>query len=70
VRKFVHDFKTAYPSVPKWDQGVILGCRKHGYVTTSGGRRRPLPGIGSKDKRERNTAERKAVNTVCQVRTF
>jgi hypothetical protein len=29
-----------------------------------------LAGIGSKDKKERSTAERKAVNTVCQVNTI
>jgi hypothetical protein len=66
VHEFVHEFQQAYPGVPKYLQEVIMGCRKHGYVETFGGRRRPLPAIGSKVKKERKAAERQAVNTVCQ----
>ena len=45
---------------------MTSSCRGRGFVETLLGRKRHLPGISSKNWKERARAERQAVNTVCQ----
>ena len=51
----------------RWQDAVRDGCRQNHFVTTLAGRRRPLPDITSDRSEEMAGAERKAINTVCQV---
>lgn len=56
----------ALPRLFAWREEVIAEARALGYVTTIGGRPRPLPDITSQDWFLKATAERQAVNSKVQ----
>ena len=65
--KFIDAYYERYASVERFFEQVLIDCREKGYVTTLLGRRRYLQGIKDpSNRRNRNQAERMAVNTVCQ----
>jgi DNA polymerase-1 len=47
-------------------EGAKETARRHGFVQTLGGRRRPLPAISSSSNEERARAERQCVNSIVQ----
>jgi len=51
-----------YPGVETYQKQMIEFCVQDGFVSSLLGRRRRLPGIYSKDFRERGDAERQAIN--------
>jgi DNA polymerase I-like protein with 3'-5' exonuclease and polymerase domains len=59
-------FKRRFPAIPKHKALVLNQCRKNRYSETVLGRRRPLPGILSRDSDIRSSAERQGYNHVIQ----
>ncbi|MEN8182566.1 MAG: DNA polymerase I [Myxococcota bacterium] len=55
-----------YQGVRRFLDETIAGAREQGFVTTFLGRRRYLPDLGSRNRVQRQAAERMAVNTVIQ----
>ena len=65
--KFIDAYYEKYESVERFFEQVLIDCQSNGYVETLLGRRRYLAGIKNpSNRRNRNQAERMAVNTVCQ----
>jgi len=66
--KFIDAYYEKYESIERFFGEVLKDCQERGYVTTLLGRRRYIQGIKNTDgrNRNRNQAERMAVNTVCQ----
>src|SRR5690606_30764368 len=58
AENFIEKFFRKYTQVKRWIDGNVRFARKHGYVLMLGGRKRRLPGINSRDRRERRRAER------------
>lgn len=61
-------FKARFPGVQRFIAQTLADCRAQGYVETLLGRRRYLPDVLSPADAKRAQAERRAINTVCQVR--
>jgi DNA polymerase-1 len=55
-----------YQGVRRFIDQTISDARERGFVTTHLGRRRYLPDLGSRNRVQRQAAERMAVNTVIQ----
>jgi DNA polymerase-1 len=55
-----------YPGVRAFIDQTIAEARERGFVTTHLGRRRYLPDLGSRNRVQRQAAERMAVNSVIQ----
>lgn len=66
ARKFIEAYFARYPGVKRYMDEQIERARKDGYVTTILGRRRPIPDIDSRIKKNRGFAERTAINTPIQ----
>ncbi len=68
--KFINAYFAGYPGIDTFMEGVLVGARKDGFVSTISGRRRPVTGVRDpatlSDKRQRNLPERIAINTVIQ----
>ena len=64
--KFIDNYFEGYPGIEKFLARVLAECRKNGYVRTILGRRRAISGVREGAGRQRNLAERTAVNTVIQ----
>jgi DNA polymerase I len=64
--QFIDAYFAGYPGIEVFLDEVLRECREQGYVTTILGRRRAIEGIRSVPNRQRNLAERTAVNTVIQ----
>ena len=64
--KFIDSYFEGYPGIEKFLGQVLAECREMGYVTTILGRRRAISGVRQGAGRQRNLAERTAVNTVVQ----
>ncbi len=64
--KFIDNYFEGYPGIEKFLARVLADCRKNGYVKTILGRRRAISGVREGAGRQRNLAERTAVNTVIQ----
>jgi DNA polymerase-1 len=64
--KFIDNYFEGYPGIEKFLGQVLAECREKGYVTTILGRRRAISGVRPGAGRQRNLAERTAVNTVVQ----
>jgi DNA polymerase-1 len=64
--KFINSYFEGYPGIEEFLGEVLANCRKNGYVTTILGRRRAISGVREGAGRQRNLAERTAVNTVIQ----
>ncbi|MER3414866.1 MAG: DNA polymerase I [Gemmataceae bacterium] len=64
---FIDAWFARYPGVAKFQQKVLDEARQNGYVSTVLGRRRRVQGIRPQSSyRQRNPAEREALNTVIQ----
>ena len=63
---FIDSYFAQYPGIDGFLTQVLADARKHGYVKTILGRRRAIRGIRENAGRQRNLAERTAVNTVIQ----
>ncbi|MBL8829330.1 MAG: DNA polymerase I, partial [Planctomycetaceae bacterium] len=66
AQKFIDAYFARYPGVEQFMNGVLADCAKHGQVTTILGRRRSIRGVRVNAGRQRNLAERTAINTVIQ----
>ncbi len=64
--EFIKKHFETYPGLERYINETIEFARKHGYVKTLLGRRRPLPEINSDAKFQREGAERIAINTPIQ----
>ncbi len=64
--KFIDSYFEGYPGIEKFLTLVLAECREKGYVETILGRRRAISGVREGAGRQRNLAERTAVNTVIQ----
>ncbi|HUS40764.1 MAG TPA: DNA polymerase I [Pirellulales bacterium] len=65
--EFIDAYFEKYPQVDEFLEKVLADCREIGYVTTIYGRRRKIDGVRSESPgRQRNFAERTAINTVIQ----
>jgi DNA polymerase I len=64
--RFIDSYFEGYPGIEKFLDQVLAECRKKGYVKTILGRRRAIQGVRADAGRQRNLAERTAVNTVIQ----
>ncbi|HQR08301.1 MAG TPA: DNA polymerase I, partial [Gemmatales bacterium] len=64
---FIEGYFAKYPGVVAFQDGVLAQAKEQGFVTTIAGRRREITGIRTKSSyKNRNQAEREAVNTVIQ----
>jgi len=64
--QFIDRYFDRYPGVERFMSGVLEQCAAQGYVTTLLGRRRSVRGVRVGAGRQRNLAERTAINTVIQ----
>jgi DNA polymerase-1 len=64
--RFIDSYFAGYPGIEQFLSKVLADCRKNGYVGTILGRRRAIREIRENPGRQRNLAERTAVNTVIQ----
>jgi DNA polymerase I len=62
----IDGYKRRFAGITTFLQECIEQARRHGYVTTILGRRRPIPDIESKNPSRRSLAERLAINSVVQ----
>jgi DNA polymerase-1 len=63
---FIEAYFAKYPGIDTWMTTVLEEAKSTGRVKTILGRRRPIQGIKSTTGRQRNLAERTAINTVIQ----
>jgi DNA polymerase-1 len=66
AEKFIDSYFGGYPGIEVFLAQVLADCRQKGYVGTILGRRRAISGVREGAGRQRNFAERTAVNTVIQ----
>ncbi|MCE9605905.1 MAG: DNA polymerase I [Planctomycetia bacterium] len=69
--RFIEGYFAQYPGVERFMMALLVECAERGYVTTLLGRRRAIRGIRAEKlalggSRQRNLAERTAINTVIQ----
>jgi len=66
--KFIDDYFAKYAGVDRFMTEVLLECRRTHFAKTILGRRREITGVRSAEElgRQRNMAERTAINTVIQ----
>ncbi|MBS0208169.1 MAG: DNA polymerase I [Planctomycetes bacterium] len=64
--QFIDAYFARYPGVESFLSGVLKDCRAQGFVSTLFGRRRAISGVRPDAGRQRNLAERTAINTVIQ----
>jgi DNA polymerase I len=64
--QFIDAYFDGYPRIEGFLDQVLADCRKNGYVETILGRRRRISGVRADPGRQKNLAERTAVNTVIQ----
>ena len=64
--QFIDAYFDGYPRIEGFLDQVLADCRKNGYVETILGRRRRISGVRPDPGRQKNLAERTAVNTVIQ----
>ncbi len=64
--QFIDSYFARYPGIEECLTRILDECRRQGYVTTVLGRRRAIRGVRPHAGRQRNLAERTAVNTVIQ----
>ncbi|HOX48314.1 MAG TPA: DNA polymerase I [Spirochaetia bacterium] len=63
---FIDAYFATYAGVTDFIRKTVAETEERGYTTTLLGRRRPIPAINSKNKTEKQAAERVAVNTPIQ----
>jgi DNA polymerase-1 len=64
--KFIDAYFEGYAGIEKFLAAVLAECRQRGYVSTILGRRRSIEGVREYAGRQRNLAERTAINSVIQ----
>ena len=64
--RFIDSYFEGYPGIEEFLSQVLADCLKRGYVSTILGRRRAIRGVRDSAGRQRNLAERTAINTVIQ----
>jgi DNA polymerase-1 len=64
--QFIDAYFASYPTIEQFMAEVLESCRKQGFVSTILGRRRPITGVRAQPGRQKNLAERTAINTVIQ----
>lgn len=64
--RFIEGYFAQLPGVRKYTEEIVQVAREQGFVSTLMGRKRPIPDIGSSDRRASAYAERAAVNTPIQ----
>jgi len=69
--RFIDSYFEGYPGIEVFLDRILANCRENGYVSTILGRRRAISGIRDEPARraagrQRNFAERTAINTVIQ----
>ncbi len=64
--EFIAAYFAGYPGIEVFLDQVLRQCRENGFVKTILGRRRAIEGVRPNPPRQRNLAERTAVNTVIQ----
>ena len=64
--RFIEAYFAQYPRVREFIDATVSETEKSGYVRTLMGHRRFVPGISSRNRTEKNGAERIAVNTPVQ----
>lgn len=66
AQRFINRYFAVYSGVQRYMEDIVAKARSCGYVTTLLGRRRSIPEIHSKNKVQREFAERTAINTPIQ----
>ena len=66
AQKFIDKYFALYTGVQRFMEEIVVQARACGYVTTLLNRRRNVPEINSKNKVQREFAERTAINTPIQ----
>ncbi|MDX9827310.1 MAG: DNA polymerase I, partial [Spirochaetia bacterium] len=66
AQSFIETYFSTYSGVAAFIQKTIAETENNGYTTTLFGRRRRIPAIDSRNKNERQAAQRVAVNTPIQ----
>jgi len=64
--EFIDNYFAGYPGIERFLVETLEQCRRSGFARTLLGRRRPIEGVRPNAGRQRNLAERTAVNTVIQ----
>jgi len=64
--KFINAYFEGYPGIEEFLERILADCARTGYVNTILGRRRAIQGVRLDAPRQRNQAERTAINTVIQ----
>lgn len=64
--RFIKHYFAEYSRIHHFIESTVAEAEEKGYVTTLGGHRRPLPRINSRNRVEKQAAERVAVNTPIQ----
>ncbi len=64
--QFIDSYFERYPGIEEFLGRVLAECHERGYISTILGRRRAIQGVRPGAGRQRNLAERTAVNTVIQ----
>ncbi len=63
---FIDRYFAHFPGIKQFMEQVVAQARLDGYVSTLSGRRRFLPDLASKNRNQREFAERTAINTPIQ----
>ncbi len=63
---FIKQYFAEYSYIHRFIEKTVNGAEEKGYVTTLMGHRRPLPRINSRNRVEKQSSERMAVNTPIQ----
>ncbi len=66
AEEFITAYFNKYAYIQQFITATVQQAEQQGYVSTMYGRRRPLPGINSRNRTEKQGAERIAVNTPIQ----
>lgn len=64
--RFIDTYFEGYPRIEEFLRQTLAECQETGYVRTILGRRRAIQGVRPDAGRQRNLAERTAINTVIQ----
>jgi len=64
--ELINGYFNTFPGIKRYMDETIAFAKKHGYVETLTGRRRPLRDINSANQSVRGAAERNAINTPIQ----
>src|SRR5690606_38989112 len=66
AQEFIDAYFAGFPGVRQYIDSTLEEARKSGVVRTLTGRRRPVPGLTSRNGQPRSAAEREAVNMPIQ----